>query len=172
MYFSIFAHILTKDIPKGCFFFSFFALILTKALPKGCLSLCCPYSTKTLLKRVCFFLSIPAFILIKFLPEWVFFFLFFLCYPDQSPAAKCFSIYFCPYRVFHAICALSLTKALPQTVFFSIFAVILTKPSPKRVFSLFCPFSKQSPTKKGVSLYFPLILTKALPIRVFSQFLP
>ena len=39
---------------------------------------------------------------------------------------------------------------------FYIFALIVTKALPKRMFSLFCPYSNQSPTKKGV--FFLLLL--------------
>ena len=51
---------------------------------------------------------------------------------------------------------LILTKALPKRVFFSILALTLTIPKQcqKRCFPLFLPFSNQSPTLKGVFLYF------------------
>ena len=55
-----------------------------------------------------------------------------------------------------------LAKAQQKRVFFYTFALILSKALPKRVFSLFCPYSNQSPVKR----VFAGSLTKALPQRL------
>ena len=126
-------------------FFSIFALILTKALPKGCFTLFLPLFYPKPSHKGCF--------------------LYFYPYCNQSPTKM----------VFYSTCifALTLTKALPQRVFVFICALILTIALTQRVvYSIFCPYSNQSPIKSAVFSIFVLILTRAYQKGCFFLFLP
>ena len=136
-------------------FFSIFALILTKVLPKRVFLYFYPF-TKDQTKIVFF----PTFALnLQALPKRCF--LFFRSHPNLSLKTKCvFSLFFCPFSnqsptkngvFFSSIFALVLIKALPKSVFFLYFYPNLTKAPPQRVlYSIFA-----------------LILNNALPKSVF-----
>ena len=86
--------------------------------------------------------------------------LFYYTYFNQSRSKKGVFLYFAlivtkalPKKGVCSTFALTLTKAMAQWVFFSIFALILTKAMSQKVFSLFCPYSNQSPTRIIVNEY-------------------
>ena len=187
-YFTIFALVLTKALPKRCFLN--FCHYSNQSLTKNCVRLYLfPYSNQSPSKKCV--LSILLYSYESSTKKGV---SLYICrYSNQSPTTKSVLLYFLPYsnqsptkKVFSIFFSLILTKALPNMVIFLLLALILTKalnkwrflaliylkPCQKVCFTLFffCRYSNQSPAIKNVYSMFGRILTKAQPKSVFLYF--
>ena len=133
-------------------FFSIFALILTKALPKRVFLTILSYPTQSFTKKGVY--SIFDLTLTKALPKRVFSLFLPLFFPKPYQKGV---FYIIARKYAHSSFSSLVQSLLPKDTllrtYFTIFALVLTKALPKRCFLNFCPYSIQSHTKNCVRLY-------------------